>query len=79
MFLGAIGSFASNAGGAVLGAGSSMVESVASVVEDFPLAAAVLVGVAAFELSGSKSDSSSSSSSSSGKPDNVGRNVDTTA
>ena len=70
MVLGAIGSFISDAGGPVLSATSSMVGSVATEIEAYPLLAAAVVGFGLYEwLDGSSSNN----------PSHLGNNVDTKA
>jgi hypothetical protein len=69
MFLGAVGSFMSSAGGSVLNAASSVVSEVASVAEAHPAIAAIAVG---YELYEHYHPSTSN-------PPNLGNGVDTTA
>ncbi|WP_167522548.1 hypothetical protein [Aquitalea denitrificans] len=49
MFLGAVGSFISTSGGALLKAGSSVVTEAASIVEAHPMLAAAAIGVGIYE------------------------------
>ncbi|PXX38836.1 hypothetical protein [Aquitalea magnusonii] len=66
MFLGAVGSFISTSGGALLKAGSSVVTEAASIVEAHPLLAGVALGVGIYEYATSN-------------PSHLGNSVDTTA
>ncbi|WP_028536587.1 hypothetical protein [Paludibacterium yongneupense] len=70
MILGAVGSFISTSGGAILKAGSSVVSEVASVVEAHPAIAAIAIGYEAYEYLHNGSSSSA---------DSVGSNVNTSA
>ena len=65
MFLGAVGSFISSSGGALLKAGSSVVTEAASIVEAHPLLAGVAIGVGLYEYVSNRS--------------HLGNSVDTTA
>lgn len=65
MFLGAVGSFISTSGGALLKAGSSVVTEAASIVEAHPLLAAAAIGVGIYEYVSN--------------PNHLGNSVDTTA
>lgn len=67
MMLGAVGSFVSESGGAVLSATTSVVKAVASVVESYPLLTAAAAFGAYELLSGSNN------------PDHLGNNIDTKA
>jgi len=49
MLLGAVGSFISTSGGALLKAGSSVVTEAASIVEAHPMLAAAAIGVGIYE------------------------------
>lgn len=67
MSLGAIGSFVSGSGGAILSATTSVVEAVASVVEAYPLLTAV-AAVGAYEFLGGTNN-----------PAHLGNSIDTKA
>jgi len=65
MFLGAVGSFISTSGGALLKATASVVTEAATVVEAHPLLAAAALGVGVYEYVSN--------------PSHLGNSVDTTA
>jgi len=65
MFLGAVGSFLSTSGGALLKAGSSVVSEAATIAEAHPLLASVAIGVGIYEYTHN--------------PDHLGNSVDTKA